>query len=391
MVPNGWRILSLGEICNNNLQTGPFGSQLHAHEYVDAGVSVVMPKDLINNRVNLESTAKIPKKRADDLKKHYLKSGDIIFSRRGDVSRFALIDDLSEGAICGTGCLKATPSSNHSSKFLSYFLQRDNVKQWLEQNAVGQTMLNMNTEILSQLPLMTASSVDEEEKIVAILSTWDKAIETTEELICNSQTQKRALMQQLLTGKKRLLDENGERFSGKWEKGNLKAIAKVAKGKALSSKNLLPGVFPVIAGGKSSPYQHAEYTHENIITVSASGAFAGYVAYHNYKIWASDCSTVMGKNRNNTHFIYYVLSLLQNKIYSLQSGGAQPHIYPKDLDSLTISFPINELEQITIATVLSKADREIKLLEKKLEYLKQEKKALMQQLLTGKRRVKANN
>ena len=232
--------------------------------------------------------------------------------------------------------------------------------------------------------------IQEQQKIAEILSTWDKAIETTEKLISNSQTQKRALMQQLLTGKKRLLDENGERFSGNWEKGILKVIAKITKGKALSSKDLLPGKFPVIAGGQSSPYKHAEYTHENIITVSASGAYAGYIAYHNYKIWASDCSTVTGKNKNNTLFIYYLLCLLQNKIYSLQSGGAQPHIYPKDLDSLTISFPINELEQISIATVLSNADREIELLKKKLVYLKQEKKALMQQLLTGKRRVTIN-
>lgn len=204
MVPKGWKLTSLGEICNGNLQTGPFGSQLHAHEYVPVGIPVLMPKDLIGCRAKLADAAKINQKKAQELKKHFLKTGDLLFSRRGDVARFALIDEESEGSICGTGCLKARPSDKHSSAFLAYFLQKDSIRKWLEQNAVGQTMPNMNTEILNELPLMAASSKQEEDRIAKILSTWDKAIAVTETLLTNSQLQKKALMQQLLTGKKRL-------------------------------------------------------------------------------------------------------------------------------------------------------------------------------------------
>jgi type I restriction enzyme S subunit len=203
MIPDGWKVTSLGDICSGQLQTGPFGSQLHAHEYVDEGTPVLMPKDLIGLKANIHSAAKISSEKAKLLSKHQLKVGDILFSRRGDVARFALIDNKSAGALCGTGCLKATPSDKHSPIFLSYFLQKNAVKRWLEQNAVGQTMPNMNTAILSELPLMAASSKNEEEKIAQILSTWDKAIETVEKLIENSQQKKKALMQQLLTGKKR--------------------------------------------------------------------------------------------------------------------------------------------------------------------------------------------
>ncbi|MGM8901052.1 restriction endonuclease subunit S, partial [Psychrobacter sp. 1Y4] len=132
----------------------------------------------------------------------------------------------------------------------------------------------------------------EQQKIANILSTWDKAISTTERLIDNSTQQKKALMQKLLTGKKRLLDDKGERFEGEWKEGKLVDFAKIKKGKALSSKDLKEGSYPVIAGGKSSPYTHSDFTHENIITVSASGAYAGYIAFFPYKIWASDCSVV---------------------------------------------------------------------------------------------------
>ncbi|MCF2848350.1 restriction endonuclease subunit S [Pseudoalteromonas sp. ACER1] len=230
----------------------------------------------------------------------------------------------------------------------------------------------------------------EQRKIAKILSTWDKAISTTERLIDNSTQQKKALMQQLLTGKKRLLDDSGKPFEGEWEEFHLVDIASIKKGKALSAKNVISGEYPVIAGGKTSPYSHNEYTHENIVTVSASGAYAGFVSHHECKIWASDCSVVTEKKGNCLLFIFQLLKLNQNKIYSMQSGGAQPHIYPKDLQVLKVKKP-NLDEQQKIASVLTNADQEIELLEQQLADLKQEKKALMQQLLTGKRRVKVDD
>lgn len=249
-------------------------------------------------------------------------------------------------------------------------------------------MPKINRSDLNTVPILIPP-VDEQKKIAAILSTWDKTITTTEQLLANSQQQKKALMQQLLTGKKRLLDENGERFRGEWKTGHLSDLAKITKGKALSSKDLIEGDFPVIAGGKTSPYKHKNFTHQNVITVSASGAYAGYVAYHNYKLWASDCSVIDNKVNSDINFIYQLMTHLQTKIYSLQSGGAQPHVYPKDLEVLKVTIPCLK-EQQKIADLLTAADKGISALQQKIEALKQEKKALMQQLLTGKRRVKVD-
>ena len=226
MLPSGWKLTTLGKVCEGELQTGPFGSQLHAYEYQEAGVPVLMPKDIINCRADIYNAAKISKQRADDLRKHRLLAGDLLFSRRGDVARFALIDERTEGSICGTGCLKARPSKNHSPIFLSYILQKNTVKTWLEQNAVGQTMPNMNTAILTELPLISASSREEEDKIAQILSTWDKAIEKLEALIAAKQKCKKALMQQLLTGKMRFPG-----FNGKWKEVTLGDVfSKISNG-----------------------------------------------------------------------------------------------------------------------------------------------------------------
>ena len=258
----------------------------------------------------------------------------------------------------------------------------------LDAQSTQNAQKNINLQVLKPLLILTPPYA-EQKKIAQILLAWDKAISVTEKLLANSQQQKKALVQQLLTGKKRLLDENGERFSGEWRNSTLSMFCNIAKGKALSASDLEVGDFPVIAGGKSSPYSHSDYTHENVVTVSASGAYAGYISYHNYKIWASDCSVVSAKADNLIDYFYQLLLSLQDKIYSLQSGGAQPHIYPKDLNSIPLWVPCVK-EQQKIATVLFAADAEVSMLEKKLACLRDEKKALMQQLLTGKRRVKVD-
>lgn len=270
-------------------------------------------------------------------------------------------------------------------KYIEYFLNFLKLERFDEASSVPTLNRNNVHGVKCVFP-----PLHEQKKIAQILSTWDKAITVTEKLLANSQQQKKALMQQLLTGKKRLLDKNGVRFGEEWKSGHLSDLGKITKGKALSSKDLIEGGYPVIAGGKTSPYSHTDFTHKNAITVSASGAYAGYVAYHPYKFWASDCSVITNKPISDIRFIYQLMTHMQSSIYSLQSGGAQPHVYPKDLEVLRVNIPPLE-EQQKIAAVFSAADREIAALQKKLDALKQEKKALMQQLLTGKRRVRIDN
>lgn len=203
-IPATWVATTLGAVCDGVLQTGPFGSQLHADEYQDNGVPVLMPKDLVGYRANLASAARISPARAEELSKHKLLVGDLLFSRRGDVARFALIDEESEGALCGTGCLKAHPSTSHNSSFLAQLLQLDVVRAWLEQNAVGQTMPNMNTGILSSLPLVMPIDRREQDEIACILDSVDSKLQVLVTKQSHFARLKRGLMQKLLTGEWRV-------------------------------------------------------------------------------------------------------------------------------------------------------------------------------------------
>ena len=134
--------------------------------------------------------------------------------------------------------------------------------------------------------------------------------------------------------------------SALYKETKLSTIATIEKGQAITSKDIISGDYPVIAGGQSSPYNHNQYNYKgNVVTVSASGAYSGYVWYHDYPIFASDCSVIYSKDEKMylTKYIYEILHLRQQEIYLLQKGAGQPHVYASDLAQITI--PIIPLEK----------------------------------------------
>lgn len=380
MVPKEWEIKTIGDIATVSSGGTPSRKE---QAYWNGDIPWVTTAE-VQFKTILDSAEKITKEGLTNSSAKLFPINTILMAMYGQGKTRGQVAKLGIEASTNQACAAIILSSDYCVDYYYQFLiyQYENIRDM--SNSGSQE--NLSGSIVKSIPVLVPPYF-EQEKIAQILFTWDQAISTTEKLLEKSQQQKKALMQQLLTGKKRLLDENGINFSEEWQLGHLVDIAKISKGKALSSKDLEIGSFPVIAGGKTSPYTHSKYTHENVITVSASGAYAGYVAFYPYKIWASDCSVVSNKIGSDINFIYHLLVSMQTIIYSLQSGGAQPHIYPKDIEGLKILIP-PLVEQKKIASVLSLADQEIEKLKNKIDCLKQEKKSLMQQLLTGKRRVK---
>ncbi|MBU2969224.1 restriction endonuclease subunit S [Pseudoalteromonas sp. C2R02] len=384
MVPSSWSENKLSELCEKIA----VGLAISVTPYMrSAGTKLIRNQNIKRNFFNTKSVVYIDHEFAEKNKSKKVYSGDVVAVRTGsNIGEACVVPKEFDGALTFTTLIARPIPAKLSSEFLGLHINSERGISEVNRLSAGGGKPNLNSGELKNYKLLTPP-IGEQHKIAKILSTWDKAICATERLVDNSKEQKKSLMQQLLTGRKRLLDDSNKPFEGEWEIKHVSEIATIRKGKALSSKNLELGDYPVIAGGKTSPYKHSQYTNEKVITISASGAYAGFVAYHENKIWASDCSVVKENECTDIQFIYQYLLLNQQKIYSFQSGGAQPHIYPKDIDALKLRVP-NITEQQKIASVLTNADKEIKLLEQQLGDLKQEKKALMQQLLTGKRRVK---
>ncbi len=195
----------LGDLTiKGGLQTGPFGSQLHASDYTISGVPVVMPKDLSEGFISESRIARVPQAIQKKLTKHNLQLGDVVFSRRGKLERFAVITEREKGWICGTGCIRARFSQAQIlPKYIFYYLQKPEISIWLNENAVGQTMPNLNTSILEQLPLMLPP-LPEQQRIVSILETFDQRLSAASAYVCQLEQLKKKLLQALLTGQVRV-------------------------------------------------------------------------------------------------------------------------------------------------------------------------------------------
>ena len=177
-----WKTVTLGDI-SSNIQTGPFGSQLHQSDYSEEGTPVVMPKDLVNGHISEASIARVSEDHVNRLSRHKIEIGDVLYSRRGDVGRCAFATVLEQGWLCGTGCLRVTiDSSKAVPKFVFYQLQKAETVGWIEKHAVGATMLNLNTSILSSVPI-EMPSIEEQQVIVDMLSAYDDLIENNQKQI----------------------------------------------------------------------------------------------------------------------------------------------------------------------------------------------------------------
>ena len=197
-VPTHWEITTLGEVCRRgggNIQTGPFGSQLHASDYVPVGVPSIMPTNIGENRIVEDGIVRITEHDANRLGQHRLRTGDIVYSRRGDVEKRALIREREEGWLCGTGCLKVRLGTGVVDPlFASLFLGHPSIREWIVRHAVGATMPNLNTSIMSAVPF-ALPPLAEQKAIAAVLGVLDDKIELNRRMNATLEAMARALFQ----------------------------------------------------------------------------------------------------------------------------------------------------------------------------------------------------
>ena len=189
---NRWKIYKLSDIAD--VQTGPFGSQLHQRDYVDVGTPCIMPCNIgANLDVQTDNIAHLKASDIIRLNKYCVKEGDIIYSRRGDIEKCAYINHLQEGWLCGTGCLRIRPDTSICfPKYLAYLLSTKESKKWIVANAVGTTMLNLNSSILNTMPI-SLPPLAEQKRIADILSAIDDKIELNRRINANLEQQAQAL------------------------------------------------------------------------------------------------------------------------------------------------------------------------------------------------------
>ena len=304
------------------------------------------------------------------------------------------------------------PNTNYIEPlFLKYSLRSSFVQKQIIEEASTQAQPSLSLKQVGDFKIFTPP-LQEQHKIAQILSTWDKAISTTESLIANSQQQKKALMQQLFAGKKRFTG-----FVGNWVGVKLGELCnKVTDGahhspnsvdvgypmysvKDMSMSGFKTGTARLISNGDYQSLVKQNCKPElNDILIAKDGSILKHCFVVNQSIEGVILSSIAilrpKLEKICPNFIAQYLGQDYVRLYVAKvftTGSGVPRIVLKDFKKIKIQIPTIKEEQQKIASVLTAADQEIGTQQQKLIHLKQEKKALMQQLLTGKRRVKVDN
>ncbi len=281
-------------------------------------------------------------------------------------------------------------------RYVKYYL--DYIKLELESISRGTTQDNMSLEKLLSRNLFV-HPFQLQQKIASVLSSYDELIDNNNQRITLLEEMAEEIYKEWFVRFRFPDYENNLFFNQKgkkvscgtlgalpegFENGVLGNLVELKKGKNITESTITEGAVPVVAGGISPAYFHnTSNTISPTITISASGANAGYVNMYYENIWASDCSYL---DTRATEFIFFFYMLLKNKqkeVFFLQKGSAQPHVYPKDIMTLKIIKPSKDLIE-RFQKIITPFFGEIKTLSLKNIHLQQTRDLLLPRLISGK-------
>jgi type I restriction enzyme S subunit len=376
IIPEEWQFKRLGELADF-VTSGPRG---WARFYSESGALFIRSQNVRDGRLSFEDLQFVSPPHGAEGNRTKVELNDLLITMTGNsVGNVALVDQAFFEAYIsqhvGLVRLKEPVTGSYICRYLS---PNSPGNPQIAGSQSGQSKPGLNLQNLRDFRIALPPTSKELHAIAETLTDVDRLLGGLDGLIAKKRDLKQATMQQLLTGQTRLPG-----FPDEWVVNTLGNFVEIRKGELITEAKAIPGSVPVIAGGKQPAYFHNHANRSgNTVTISGSGANAGYVSFHTSPIFASDCSTISEGEGYSIEFFYFLLKLRQDEIYRAQTGGAQPHLHPADLRPLVVRIP-NKAEQTAIAQVLTDMDAELAALEQRREKTRALKQAIMQELLTG--------
>lgn len=384
MIPEGWQSVPLADIAKSKIVYGI----VQAGPHDPTGVPYLKSSD-IGGQIDCSSLQRTAPEIHQRFGRSTVVPGDIVISLRGNIGDTSIVPDELAEANLTQGTARISVADDFDRDFVFFQLASFDVQRRIHSVTKGSTFVEITLEDLRKIEIPVPQCRRQQRYIADLFLDWNHAIETVEALIANARAQKQALMQQLLPQgttppKKRLPG-----FSGEWREAKLGSLADISKGEQKGRASLAEeGPVPVINGGITpSGYTDHPNTAANTITISEGGNSCGHVDLITQTFWCGGHCYALKNLKVDRDYLFAVLKHRQPKIMSLRVGSGLPNIQKKALSQFPIPVPTRP-EQVKIGELAARADREIAALEAQLTALRQEKAALMQQLLTGKRRVK---
>ena len=370
IIPEDWEVKTIASL--GNIVGGGTPSTI-IPAYWDGGIQWFTPAEIGASKYISKSERSISKLGLQSSAARILPKDAILLTTRASIGLSAIL--LNE-ATTNQGFQSIIVNTNHCNEY-AYYALKTKVSEMLTL-ASGSTFAEISKAKLASIKL-PIPPIAEQRAIAEALSDVDGLIAALDKKIAKKRLLKQGAMCKLLS-----LSGRGK----KWFNTKLGNVVNIRKGSMLTSDKFVAGNIPVIAGGKiPAGYHNVANRPANTITISASGASAGYVALYNKPIFATDCSTIEPCSTYDIHYIYHLLKYYQSEIFAMQTGGAQPHVHPSDLNELQILYAKDIEEQRAIATILSDMDKEIADLEAQRDKYRLLKSGMMQKLLTGQIRL----
>lgn len=383
LFPIEWRKTELEEIADNITKgTTP---TTYGYSFVDSGINFVKVESIDDSgKFKIDTFNKITEEVHEKLKRSQLKEGDLLLTIAGNLGRVAIVEKSILPANTNQAIsIIRLKKNDFDNKFIFYFLKGYAIKNYIRKVSTVGAQPNLNLKQVGEIEVLLPP-LSEQKKITSILSTWDKVIELKEKLIEQKKELKKGLMQKLITGKIRLPG-----FDGKWSKKSFEDIftkISVKKHQIKTTEYLEFGEYPVVDQGQKKIIAYSN-DKDKVLKVPDTGLIV--FGDHTREIKFIDFDFVVGadgtqvlntKEGYDLKFYYYHLL-----IQKIPNNGYSRHF--KFLKEM-IFFKPSLKEQKAISNFLSTFDNELDLLNSELKLLKQQKKGLMQLLLTGKVRVK---
>lgn len=337
------RIQPLRELAD--IQTGPFGSQLHKEDYVEIGTPIVTVEHLGNRTFTEQNLPKVSDNDKERLKKYILSTGDIVFSRVGSVDRCSYVDERHNGWMFSGRCLRVRPTQDIDSLYLYYYFCLESTQQFVRNIAVGATMPSINTKLLGEVPI-NVPDIHIQKKISGILSSIDDKIELNNKINENLQQQAQMLYKQSFP-----YSVDDELPEG-WRIGTVGEIIEIHDSKRIplsgaKRSKMEKRIYPYYGAASLMDFVDDYIFDGKYLLLGEDGTVvddAGYpiLQYVWGQFWVNNHAHILtGKLGFNVESLYMLFK--QTPVKSIVTGAVQPKISQANLRSIQVVIPPEKL------------------------------------------------
>ncbi|WP_297672825.1 restriction endonuclease subunit S [Slackia sp.] len=309
-----------------DIQTGPFGSQLHKEDYSDIGIPIVTVEHLGERAFSEQNLPLVHEEDANRLSKYRMKPGDIIFSRVGSVDRCSFADRSNDGWLFSGRCLRIRSHGEYDPEFLYYYLSSNNVRRFIRNIAVGATMPSINTTLMGEIPI-PPTDPRVQSRVASVGTAIDKKISINNRVngyldeFCNT-----------------IYQDFFDCHNDSWRKGTLKELLDVKYGK--DHKKLADGPYPVYGSGGYMRSVEKSLSNGESVLIPRKGTLNN-VMYVDEEFWTVDTMffTVPRMPGAAKYAFQYIKKL---DLASMNSGSAVPSMTTAILNALELPIPSPE-------------------------------------------------